>query len=190
MELPLIIPPEGYREAGKLDIDNDPKQSVKINMTSLMLMLPFAVVLLIMYVNGGAVSFDMDITHWVLMFGILAAAIIVHELLHGLMFILLSPDHKAKMGVHMMMPYAGNPGAFLSRGRYAAVKLLPAVIVTAAFALSLTRLTGTAFYVSYMAMALHLGSATGDFIAVKMLFALKPDALASDDGIVVRFYSK
>jgi len=182
--------PDGYREAARIDLDNDQKLATRINMSSLMVMVPFAMVLLIMYVNGGAVSFDMGLNGWLTFVVAMVLVMLVHELVHGLFFRIFSPNGKVKFGVNSMMAYAGNPDAYYSRGVFTVIALAPAVIIDIALIASLLFLRDTTFYLAYMVLAIHTGGCVGDFYAVKTAHKLKGDVLVCDTGTMQTFYCK
>jgi len=182
--------PEGYREAAKLDLDNDQKQSVRVNMLGLMLLMPFAVVLLVLFINGSAVSFDLKMTDWAFFLVGMVLVLLVHELVHGLFFKLLSPDGRVKFGVNAMFAYAGNPDVYYTKGAFLIIGLAPAVLLNLLLAAALFFVEGTAFYVVFMLLAVHFSGCAGDFTATGMLMKLPGDALAMDTGLVMTFYTK
>lgn len=182
--------PDGYREAAKIDLDNDQKIATRVNMTSLMVLMPFAMVLLIMYINGASFSLDMGLNGWLTFIISMMAVLLVHEGIHGLAMMLFAPSgRKVRFGVSSMMPYAGAPDVYFTKGQFTAIALAPAVILDLALALSLLFLSGTAFYIAYMVLAIHTGGCVGDFVAVGTMRKLKGSVLVCDN-VVQTFYVK
>ena len=68
--------------------------------------------------------------------------------------------------------------------------LAPAVLINAALAAALFFVSGTAFYIVFMLLAVHFSGCVGDFMAAKMLSKLPKNALAMDTGLVMTFYTK
>ena len=92
------------------------------------------------------------------------AALPVHELVHALfMRVLGGPGTRVSFGYQAGMLYAGCPGLVLSKPRFVAVLLAPAVLVTAAL-LGLGLVLGYPFMTLWAAV-LHLSGCSGDILA-------------------------
>ena len=92
------------------------------------------------------------------------AALPVHELVHALfMRVLGGPGTRVSFGYQAGMLYAGCPGLVLSKPRFVAVLLAPAVLVTAAL-LGLGLVLGYPFMTLWAAV-LHLSGCSGDTLA-------------------------
>ena len=91
-------------------------------------------------------------------------ALPVHELVHALfMRVLGGPGTRVSFGYQAGMLYAGCPGLVLSKPRFVAVLLAPAVLVTAAL-LGLGLALGYPFMTLWAAI-LHLSGCSGDILA-------------------------
>lgn len=91
-------------------------------------------------------------------------ALPVHELVHALfMRVLGGPGTRVSFGYQAGMLYAGCPGLVLSKPRFVAVLLAPAVLVTAAL-LGLGLVLGYPFMTLWAAV-LHLSGCSGDILA-------------------------
>ncbi len=190
MERSYLSLPEGYSESGRFDLDNDKKLAVRVNMNGLITMLPFAVVLLIMYINGGGVSFDMNIQKWLFFMFAAVIAMLLHEAIHGLFFKIFAPKSKVKFGAEGSFLYAGNPDVYYSKAAFIVIGLSPAVLITLALAASLFFLDGSYFYIFYMVMAIHFGGCVGDFMAAITISKLPKDVLVCDTGLKMTYYTK
>ena len=102
---------------------------------------------------------------WPLAMAVLSvAALPVHELVHALfMRVLGGPGTRGSFGYQAGMLYAGCPGLVLSKPRFVAVLLAPAVLVTAAL-LGLGLVLGYPFMTLWAAV-LHLSGCSGDILA-------------------------
>lgn len=91
-------------------------------------------------------------------------ALPVHELVHALLMrVLGGPGTRVSFGYQAGMLYAGCPGLVLSKSRFVAVLLAPAVLVTAAL-LGLGLVLGYPFMTIWAAV-LHLSGCSGDILA-------------------------
>lgn len=91
-------------------------------------------------------------------------ALPVHELVHALLMrVLGGPGTRVSFGYQAGMLYAGCPGLVLSKPRFVAVLLAPAVLVTAAL-LGLGLVLGYPFMTIWAAV-LHLSGCSGDILA-------------------------
>lgn len=98
------------------------------------------------------------------MIALSVVALPVHELVHALLMrVLGGPGTRVSFGYQAGMLYAGCPGLVLSKPRFVAVLLAPAVLVTAAL-LGLGLVLGYPFMTIWAAV-LHLSGCSGDILA-------------------------
>lgn len=98
------------------------------------------------------------------MIALSVVALPVHELVHALLMrILGGPGTRVTFGYQAGMLYAGCPGLVLSKPRFVAVLLAPAVLVTAVL-LGLGLVLGYPFMTIWAAV-LHLSGCSGDILA-------------------------
>lgn len=106
-----------------------------------------------------------DLTWLLLLVGVSAAALPVHELVHAAMAKLLGPSGtRVSFGYENGMLYTRMEGLVLTRSRMAAVLLAPAVVVTAALAIVPAAL-GMPCLATLLA-GIHLSGCTGDLAMV------------------------
>lgn len=95
------------------------------------------------------------------------AALPAHELIHGALFRLMGgPGVRVSYGHAAGMLYAGCPGLVLARGRFVAVLLGPAAVLSAVL-LAVPCALGFPL-LGVIAAALHLSSCAGDLLAAAL----------------------
>ncbi len=96
------------------------------------------------------------------------AALPVHELVHAAAFKLLSRGRaRIVFGFSNWMLYTAAPGCVLSRGRFCAVLLAPAVVVTGALGIGAAALGWP--LLGWFLAVLHLAGCTGDIGYVRII---------------------
>ena len=110
---------------------------------------------------GGAASLGW----WAALVLASAAALPVHELVHGAAFKLLCPGCRVSFGFESMFLYTNAHKAVLPRGRMTCVLLAPAVVVTLVLAVGAAA-AGEAVLACALA-ALHLAGCVGDVLMAR-----------------------
>ena len=102
------------------------------------------------------------------------AAMPVHELVHAAAFkVMTGFEARIAFGFANWMLYTASPGTVLPRGRFCAVLLAPAVVVTATIGLGLT-FAGMPL-LGWFCAVVHLAGCTGDIGYVRII-ASEPSA--------------
>ena len=102
------------------------------------------------------------------------AAMPVHELIHATAFKIVSGfEARITFGFANWMLYTASPGTMLPRGRFCAVLLAPAVVLTVSLGLGLT-LAGMPL-LGWFCAVIHLAGCTGDIGYVRII-ASEPKA--------------
>lgn len=103
-----------------------------------------------------------DLAWWVALLAGLALPLPVHELVHGAAFKLLCPGCRVSFGLQGAFLYTRTDGAVAARGRFVAVLLAPAALVTSAL-LAAALAVGRPVLAVLLAGA-HLSGCAGDLL--------------------------
>ena len=187
--------PEGYREAKTVDAQNK-KLGLLLNLAAL------APLLLI----GGAVFFILGPTrilesaaeaenfflHLLVFMGAMIAYIILHELVHGVIYKALT-GRKLKFGLTLTVAYCGVPDIYVYRRTALLALAGPLVVFIPVFALPAFLLPLPADQMlAARLLGLHLRGCSGDLYDL-WLYALRfkaPETLMRDTGPKQVFYVK
>lgn len=161
------------RTLGDIDFFGDDALRQRLVYVSVWLLLGGAALAVTLSVVAGAgvieemlaLPGDWGAVMWPLaMIALSVVALPVHELVHALLMrVLGGPGTRVNFGYQAGMLYAGCPGLVLSKPRFVAVLLAPAVLVTAAL-LGLGLVLGYPFMTIWAAV-LHLSGCSGDILA-------------------------
>lgn len=161
------------RTLGDIDFFGDAALRQRLVRVSVWLLLGGAALAVMLSVVAGAgvieemlaLPGDWGAVMWPLaMIALSVVALPVHELVHALLMrVLGGPGTRVSFGYQAGMLYAGCPGLVLSKPRFVAVLLAPAVLVTAAL-LGLGLVLGYPFMTIWAAV-LHLSGCSGDILA-------------------------
>ncbi|MGO5239563.1 GNAT family N-acetyltransferase [Parolsenella sp. LCP21S3_E11] len=161
------------RTLGDIDFFGDAALRQRLVRVSVWLLLGGAALAVTLSVVAGAgvieemlaLPGDWGAVMWPLaMIALSVVALPVHELVHALLMrVLGGPGTRVSFGYQAGMLYAGCPGLVLSKPRFVAVLLAPAVLVTAAL-LGLGLMLGYPFMTIWAAV-LHLSGCSGDILA-------------------------
>ena len=181
--------PEGYREIYKVNLQNDKKPALIVNLTaSAIFILMIAVMFVFIWLpnppernSGTALRI---IVFAVLMF----LYIILHELVHGIAMKLCGTK-KIKYGFTGMYAFAGSSDYYDKRA-YIFIALAPIVlfgiILTAAFFLVPYEWRP----VVYLIQVFNISGAAGDAYITWKISRLPSDILIQDCGVEMKVYSK
>ena len=141
----------------------------------------------------GSVDFHVSSFLVFLIFvGIIVAIMILHEAIHGLVFLFLGgkPRFGAKLiGGFFPAVYASATGPFLSRNHYLLVGLAPFLVLTPIFLLTgiLIHDDGGAL-IAMTAMAMNVAGSTGDLIVARKVRLLGGGTLFEDTADGFNWY--
>jgi predicted metal-dependent HD superfamily phosphohydrolase len=117
----------------------------------------------------------------------LIATLLLHELIHGLGFWLLSKS-RPKFGVHLLYAYAAAPDWYLPRDPFMIVGLAPFLIITLLGLSALLLVSANGVPVLLAAITLNAAGSMGDLTVAGWLLTRSPDLLAQDSGPAVRIF--
>jgi hypothetical protein len=118
----------------------------------------------------------------------LIAVLIVHELVHGLFYWLLSGKHP-KFGIQGLLPYVAAPiGVYFLKKQFLTIGLAPLVLLTAAGLLLLVIVPIALVPILFFFVAFNAAGAAGDLIIAIQLMSFSSDTLMEDNDAGLTIY--
>ena len=186
-----------YRLHRRIDLKQDGKLALWLNLAALIPLVPFGILyLILMQVSPVPLFLDIDeegvsltraILPMVCLLPLYGISIFSHELIHGIFFRCCSPG-RIRYGFTGIFAYAGNPGMAYPKKEYTVCALAPAVILTAVFAVLCLFVRSGWFCVIYWTMVMHLGGCAGDIWVAWLLRKLPEDTRIEDTGLCMSIY--
>ena len=178
------LPANGYEEVYKIDLVNNRKELLTVNILSLALLFGMAALgflVLETYRMSAAKSFLLVI--------MIFLCIPAHELIHGAVMKLFSAE-KLRFGWHLAYAYCGSEEGVFTKGEYMAIALAP--LVTFGVSLSILQvLTPAISTVLFLTNMVNVSGSAGDIYVVwRMLTERRMDILINDTGTDMRIYGK
>jgi len=135
-----------------------------------------------------ATSLDIPFALFRDLFIALAAVLIIHELVHGLFYWLLSRK-RPKFGFHGLFPYAAAPiGVYFPRNQFLTVGLAPLVLLTTVGLLLIVIAPISLVPFLLFFVAFNAAGAAGDLIMVIQLAPFSSDTVMEDNDAGVTIY--
>ncbi len=183
--------PNNYQQRMEIDLNKNKKLAVWVNLSSILLLLPFASFYYIFFFKPFAIPkiSSLIINSIVFIFGLIAA-IILHEAIHGITFKAYSPKAKIKFGFTGLYAYAGNSSGYYYKNAYNTIAIMPCVCITLALIITLffVRNYSDIFFVIYAIMSIHFTACFGDFYVCFVLSKLPNHTYILDNGTSMNLY--
>jgi hypothetical protein len=183
--------PKDYQEAFSVDLLKDKKMLLMINLLSLLMLLPVALVyyLIIKYTDKVLIIEGTITELWKYIVFIISMVlyIIIHELIHAVFFKLATKE-KVKFRFHGIMASASVPGIYFYKKPYLIVGLAPAVIMSIVLIIPGFFLDGIDLLLLTMIFAVHFSGCVGDFYISLKLLKYPRETLIEDTGTGMKFY--
>ena len=177
--------PQGYRRILSLDLQNDKKLALRINIAAL-------AVAAVMGIIAGVVTtreyfLYFDIVKIIIIFAGMFIYLVLHELVHG-MAMKFFGSKTVKYGFSLLYAYAGSKDYF-NKNMYIVTSLAPMVIW--GVVLMILNLIGGIewFWVIYLIQIYNIAGSTGDMYVVHKVSKMPKDVLVFDSGVSMEFYS-
>lgn len=190
--------PSHYQPTGTVDISNNRRLLVILNIAGLVLMavfgwLFFRTMLWLRPADTaravGAASVD-GIVEWALffaaIFALMALHIVIHEAVHGLFFWFYTGD-RPLFAFRGAYAYAAMPGWYIPRNAFFVTTLAPFVVITV-LGILLMYLT-TWLLPVWFVITMNASGSVGDLFVAFWLMRQPPDCLAEDRGDAVTLYA-
>ena len=166
--------PQSYREALHLDA-TDKKFGIVMNVISLIVIAVVMTITIILMNIGGEISIDFTspeiIIAYLVFMASMIAYIILHELVHGAAYKLLTKE-KLTFGIRWSCAFCGVPNIYVYRSAAMIAVAAPLVLFTAVFLPLTVFLYGiNHFYclLSAFLLGMHLGGCSGDAYVLYLL---------------------
>lgn len=182
--------PAGYREAFTIDAA-DKKTGLRLNLAALAVMAA-VIAAAALIIRPGSILTGLSILRWLAAMAVLIVYLILHELVHGAAYKLLTRQ-KLTFGITLSVAYCGVPDIYVYR-RAAMISLLaPFCVFTVVFGIAVALLPDAWDKMLAAALlAIHLGGCAGDLYDTGLyLFRFTdPLTLMRDTGPRQTFYTK
>jgi hypothetical protein len=179
--------PEGYSPIFEVDLKNNKKQAILVNVLALIIAAVMVVPAAILH------PFDLSdgLADSLRFFALGISAIlylVLHELTHGVTMKLFGTK-KVKYGFTGLYAFAGSAD-YYPKLPYIAIALAPVVLFGIIFAVALPFVPEKWFWVVYILQLSNIAGAAGDFYVTVRFFGMPKDILVHDSGTSMTVYSE
>lgn len=201
METVKTLPPN-YKQCSELDVAENKKVLIAVNVLALVLMLLFMWLALQFFalvhpeidaiealwqVTGTTPGIGRRVILALVALAVVLGVGVVHELVHGLFFWIFTRERPA-FGFKALYVYAAAPDWYLPLERYIVVGLMPLVVITVLGLVLAAVVPATVAVWVLLFTVTNAGSAAGDMLAIVWLLVQPPNALAHDRGTAIEVY--
>lgn len=178
------ILPENYQEYRTIDLMNNKKQKMLINV--------LAAVIGLAIIALGALKASFMIwleSWWVLLVssGLTIVYMVLHELTHGIAMKMMGTK-KVRYGFTGLYAFAGSDD-YYARGPYIFIALAPVVLFGVILGVLSVFLDGEWFWAIHWVQAVNISGAAGDFFVTCAMLKAPKDVLVKDAGTAMKMYS-
>ncbi len=186
----VTLLPEGYREFKTVDLLNNKKELLTVNLAALLLggvmVLPAALLVPFPLLHKESV---VNIFVPLLFLVALFLYVLLHEAVHGVFMKKLS-NVKPYFGFKgFMYAYAGST-AFFDKRSYILIALAPVVLLGLALLLANLLLSVEWFWFVYIIQIVNISGAAGDIYVMNIIRKAPADTLVCDAGVSMKMYSR
>ncbi len=165
---------------------------IRLQIASLVLLVPFAYLFYLptaqrfsspLAVLLQPIGLPYRALDWVLLFLMIFITLILHELVHALLFKLLGPRKvHIVFGFSLGFAFAAAPNALFNRTRYLIVGIGPAVLISAACLVLLYFLSNATAPILFVIALVNASGSVGDYYISYRVFKTPPGTLIRDTG--------
>jgi predicted metal-dependent HD superfamily phosphohydrolase len=184
--------PPNYSLAGSIDLEQR-KTAIGLNLVGLALLFVFGWIFLRIaeairpeFSSSSLLEIAAQSELWLILLG-LAAALLLHELVHGFFFWLFTGE-RPKLGIHALYAFAAAPDWYLPRGRFIVTAAAPFVLITTAGLLLLTVVSTSLVAVLLLALIANAAGSVGDLVVIGWLLLQPSTAMIRDSGPKITLY--
>lgn len=182
--------PEGYSVLERIDLKDNRKQFLIVNILSAVVLLALLLPALFLVpihtmMEGEPLS---GLLRLAATFGGCIVYILLHELVHGI-FMKGFSRVKPHYGLSLTYAYAGST-AYFNRRHYVIIALAPVVIWGVVLAAAIPFVPRAWFWVLYFIQLMNLSGAAGDLYVTARMSRMPADILVQDSGVAMTVYSR
>lgn len=184
--------PEGYKELFRVDLQNDKKLALKINLLSLAIMLIMAVgmnfavpITTLFDFDNGFSSFFI---RWAVQIISMIAYIILHEAVHGITMKYFGCK-KVNFGFTGLYAFAGSQEYFKKKP-YLIIALAPVVFWGIVLLIINIFVPSEWFWIVYIIQCINISGAAGDIYVTWKFMHLPDDIFIKDTGVSMTVYGQ
>lgn len=183
--------PDDYKATDNLDLSQNRKLAIGLNVLGLILFFLFALLFTIFAAvsrynsEGGELAFSIGrdnfwpILGWTLL--VVVLAVVIHELIHALFFRFFTGEW-ATFGFKGLYAYAAAPQWYIPRNLHIAVALAPLIILSLLGALLIPWIAYELLPALLFFLIINAAGAVGDMATVAWLLRQPRDAYVNDYG--------
>lgn len=184
--------PENYVHFRTLDLTKNKAVMILLNLAGLILFFLFGwfFLWLAMLMRSGQapLQFNFPLLPWLLaLLATYAGVLILHELVHGLFFWLITRE-RPYFGLKQLYAYAAAPDWYIPRNPYLLVGLAPLILITFLGIILIPFVSQFGLILLLFAMTANAAGAIGDIFVVGWLVNLPSGILVRDDGDTFAVY--
>ena len=181
---------EEYKEIEKIDLVNNKKEAVLVNILGLVIVVVMMALLPLLIKVGIVRSYRDNLLLSLVVFVLsLILYIPFHEIVHGLVLKFYT-DEKISFGWKFLYAYCGSKTAVVKRGEYYLVALAPLAVFSLVFILLMV-LNPTLSFVWYLMEIMNFSGCIGDiYVSFKLSKKREKDILITDSGTDMSFWSR
>jgi hypothetical protein len=188
--------PEPYQAQATIDIKNQRKLALTLNLTGILLfLLVFNLMTRTVYKLRGiepqsSFTITADSLWWLPLFSIILGfifLIILHEAAHGLFFWIYTKK-MPKFALHLSYAYAAAPDWYIRRNAYLVIALAPIVLITGLGWLLFVFVPGSWLMPLALFTSINIASSIGDLYVVYRLMKMPQSAHIQDEGDRMTFF--
>ena len=182
--------PEGYRETEKINLQNDKKCALLLNLLALIIAAAMAIPPVVYYglKNTALAVAHFELHKWLILCAGIVFYVLLHELVHGVVMKYYS-GVKPKYGFTGLYAYAGST-AYFNKRSYIIIALAPIVVWGIVLLVLWIILPGNWGTIAYIIQIINISGAAGDLYVSLKFRKLPQDILINDTGIEMTIYSK
>jgi hypothetical protein len=185
--------PDGYDQVYAIDLATHKTMAIVLNLAAFAVLI-ITFWLLAIYVNrvrpelfGTSLSGVFNLAELLLLILLVAANMVVHEMIHGVFFWLFTHSRPV-FGLSLSYAYAAAPDWYIPMSRYWIIGLAPLLVIGMAGLAVMAFCPPAWLLPTAVVIGFNTGGAAGDMWIVYQLFRNSPACMVRDTGHSVHFY--
>lgn len=190
--------PMEYEEIKRINLVNDKKASVAVNIMSFALIAVLLVAGALMY---GTENIEHDlllsekenvntlIRHVMIIIILCVIYMVLHEVFHAVVMKLLRKESRVSIGIDLFYAYASS-SAYYTKRSYNIISIAPLIFFGVLLSILCAAVPMRLFWVFYVVQILNFSVAAGDFYIFIIISRMPKDILIKDSGTEIVIYGK